>query len=96
MAKDEYPPYTPMPSLGHELGLMFGFLALCAIVMAAYVALWRGALSSSTLLFHQLHSTNPYSIFDNFYPRPIHTSPRYSYRKHPIFINLHKLTTHFE
>ncbi|KAJ5457981.1 hypothetical protein N7475_009369 [Penicillium sp. IBT 31633x] len=41
MAKDEYPPYTPMPSLGHELGLMFGFLALCAIVMAAYVALWR-------------------------------------------------------
>ncbi|KGO74697.1 hypothetical protein PITC_083060 [Penicillium italicum] len=41
MAKDEYPPYVPMPSLRHELGLMFGFLSLCIVVMGAYVALWR-------------------------------------------------------
>ncbi|CAG8295994.1 unnamed protein product [Penicillium nalgiovense] len=41
MASDEYPPYIPMPSLGHELGLMFGFLSLCIVVMGAYVALWR-------------------------------------------------------
>lgn len=47
MASDEYPPYIPMPSLGHELGLMFGFLSLCIVVMGAYVALWRGELFSS-------------------------------------------------
>ncbi|KAJ5399767.1 hypothetical protein N7465_010256 [Penicillium sp. CMV-2018d] len=41
MASDEYPPYVPMPSLRHELGLMFGFLSLCIVVIGAYVALWR-------------------------------------------------------
>ncbi|KXG47844.1 uncharacterized protein PGRI_017140 [Penicillium griseofulvum] len=41
MAIDEYPLYTPMPSLGHELGLMFGFLSLCIVAMVAYIALWR-------------------------------------------------------
>ncbi|KAJ5200509.1 hypothetical protein N7491_008685 [Penicillium cf. griseofulvum] len=41
MVMDEYPPYTPMPSLGHELGLMFGFLSLCIVDMVAYIALWR-------------------------------------------------------
>ncbi|CAG8051114.1 unnamed protein product [Penicillium salamii] len=38
---DEFPPYVPMPSLGHELGLMFGFFSLCLAVMAAYVVVWR-------------------------------------------------------
>jgi hypothetical protein len=51
MASDEYPPYIPMPSLGHELGLMFGFLSLCIVVMGAYVALWRGELSSNFHLY---------------------------------------------
>jgi hypothetical protein len=46
MASNEYPPYIPMPSLGHELGLMFGFLSLSIVVIGAYVALWRGELSS--------------------------------------------------
>ncbi|KAJ5782549.1 hypothetical protein N7457_004323 [Penicillium paradoxum] len=43
MATDnsEYPPYTPMPSLHHELGLLFGFLSLCIVVMGVYTALWR-------------------------------------------------------
>ncbi|KAE8146351.1 hypothetical protein BDV25DRAFT_143798 [Aspergillus avenaceus] len=35
------PPYTPMSSLGHELGILFGFLAACFIVMGLYVMLWR-------------------------------------------------------
>ncbi|KAJ5356741.1 hypothetical protein N7517_011350 [Penicillium concentricum] len=43
---DEYPPYTPMPSLRHELGLMFGFLSLFVVAMGAYIALWRGELSN--------------------------------------------------
>ncbi|KAJ5952704.1 uncharacterized protein N7479_011117 [Penicillium vulpinum] len=41
MASSEYPPYVPMPSLRHELGLMFGFISLCIVVMGAYVTLWR-------------------------------------------------------
>lgn len=40
-----------MPSLRHELGLMFGFLSLCIVVIGAYVALWRGELSSSSYLY---------------------------------------------
>ncbi|CAG8253952.1 unnamed protein product [Penicillium salamii] len=38
---DEFPPYVPMPSLGHELGLIFDFFSLCLAVMAAYVVVWR-------------------------------------------------------
>ncbi|KAJ5812891.1 hypothetical protein N7447_009914 [Penicillium robsamsonii] len=41
MAMAEYPPYTPMPSLNHELGLMFGFLSLFVVAMGVYTALWR-------------------------------------------------------
>ncbi|CAI7573754.1 unnamed protein product [Penicillium bialowiezense] len=38
---NEFPPYVPMPSLAHELGLMTGFFCLCLAVMAAYVVIWR-------------------------------------------------------
>ncbi|OQE44404.1 hypothetical protein PENCOP_c002G06229 [Penicillium coprophilum] len=41
MDMDEYPLYTPIPSLNHELGLMFGFLSLFIVAMGAYIALWR-------------------------------------------------------
>jgi hypothetical protein len=44
MAIDTYPPYTPMPSLGHELELMLGFLTLCIVVMGVCVIVWRGEL----------------------------------------------------
>ncbi|RAL04772.1 uncharacterized protein BO80DRAFT_441623 [Aspergillus ibericus CBS 121593] len=37
------PPYTPMTSLGHELGVLFGFLTACFVVMAVYVYFWRAA-----------------------------------------------------
>ncbi|KAJ5811591.1 hypothetical protein N7474_007892 [Penicillium riverlandense] len=36
-------PYTPMPSLGHELGIMFGFMGACAFTMVAYTLFWRAA-----------------------------------------------------
>ena len=36
------PPYTPMTSLGQELGVLFGFLSACLVVMAVYVYFWRG------------------------------------------------------
>ncbi|KAE8342628.1 hypothetical protein BDV24DRAFT_130156 [Aspergillus arachidicola] len=35
------PPYTPMSSLGHELGVMFAFLAACFVIMGLYVFFWR-------------------------------------------------------
>ncbi|RAH49836.1 uncharacterized protein BO95DRAFT_246067 [Aspergillus brunneoviolaceus CBS 621.78] len=37
------PPYTPMKSLGHELGILFGFLVACFVVMAVYVHFWNAA-----------------------------------------------------
>ncbi|KAJ5800243.1 uncharacterized protein N7518_002311 [Penicillium psychrosexuale] len=49
MASDKYPSYVPMPSLRHELGLMFGFLSLCIVVMGAYVALWNAPVSQTRL-----------------------------------------------
>ncbi|PYI34056.1 hypothetical protein BP00DRAFT_493493 [Aspergillus indologenus CBS 114.80] len=43
MAKsyDNIPPYTPMKSLGHELGILFGFLVACFVVMGVYVYVWH-------------------------------------------------------
>ncbi|KAI2943777.1 hypothetical protein CBS147322_8274 [Aspergillus niger] len=37
------PPYTPMTSLSRELGILFGFLAACFVVMGVYVFFWRAA-----------------------------------------------------
>ncbi|GAQ06163.1 hypothetical protein ALT_3484 [Aspergillus lentulus] len=51
------PPYTPMPSLGHELGVMFGFIVACLLIMAVYIYFWRGMAINPT---HQPHI--PYSI----------------------------------
>jgi hypothetical protein len=39
------PPYTAMPSLGHELGVMFGFIVACLLIMAVYIYFWRGMQS---------------------------------------------------
>ncbi|KAE8380116.1 hypothetical protein BDV26DRAFT_258021 [Aspergillus bertholletiae] len=35
------PPFTPISSLGHELGVMFAFMAACFVVMGLYVFFWR-------------------------------------------------------
>ncbi|EAL93917.1 uncharacterized protein AFUA_2G16190 [Aspergillus fumigatus Af293] len=42
------PPYTPMPSLGHELGVMFGFIVACLLIMAVYTYFWRGMAINPT------------------------------------------------
>ena len=34
-------PYHPAPSLGHELGIMFGFMAIFVISMGLYLVLWK-------------------------------------------------------
>jgi hypothetical protein len=36
------PAYTPMESLGHELGIMFGFLAACIGTVGLYFVIWQG------------------------------------------------------
>ncbi|KAL1628084.1 hypothetical protein SLS56_006014 [Neofusicoccum ribis] len=41
MAENKMECYVPMPSLGHELGIMFGFLALMVVCMAAYGVVWQ-------------------------------------------------------
>jgi hypothetical protein len=63
MAIDEYPPYTPMPSLGHELGLMFGFLSLCIVAMVAYIALWRGELSFHSPLHISVYQSKDLQVY---------------------------------
>lgn len=37
-----HPPYTPMISLRHELGIMFGFAAACILTVAVYYVFWQG------------------------------------------------------
>ncbi|MCJ1426743.1 hypothetical protein MMC29_004646 [Sticta canariensis] len=34
-------PYHPAPSVGHELGIMFGFMAIFVISMGVYLFLWK-------------------------------------------------------
>jgi hypothetical protein len=52
-----HPPYTPMISLRHELGIMFGFAAACILTVVVYYIFWQG----KTIFFHprqlQLHFT---------------------------------------
>jgi hypothetical protein len=38
-----FPKFTPMPSLAHELGVMFGFIAACLFTMGLYFVLWQKA-----------------------------------------------------
>lgn len=43
----EFPQYTPMPSLGHELGIMFGFIVACLLSMLIYFVFWQGTSEST-------------------------------------------------
>ncbi|PKY05530.1 hypothetical protein P168DRAFT_288991 [Aspergillus campestris IBT 28561] len=47
------PPETPITSLGHELGIMFGFMAACVVIMVIYVIFWRAAEKREEA--HQAH-----------------------------------------
>ncbi|KAB2576459.1 hypothetical protein BFW01_g10490 [Lasiodiplodia theobromae] len=40
-AEDKRECYVPMPSLGHELGILFGFLALMLVCMLSYGVMWQ-------------------------------------------------------
>lgn len=37
-----YPPYTPISSLGRELGITFAFIGACLVTIAIYSVFWRG------------------------------------------------------
>ncbi len=37
----QYPEYTPISSLGRELGIMFAFLGACVVMMGVYSVIWR-------------------------------------------------------
>lgn len=44
MAQDQSPkiPFHPAPSVGHELGIMFGFIGFFILSMAVYYVWWEG------------------------------------------------------
>lgn len=42
--RSSYPPYTPMSSLGRELGITFAFIGACLVTIAIYSVFWRGTL----------------------------------------------------
>jgi hypothetical protein len=46
-----FPKFTPMPSLAHELGVMFGFIAACLFTMGLYFVLWQSELSTCPIGF---------------------------------------------
>lgn len=35
-----FPDYTPAPSIGHELGVMFGFMVFCLLFVGVYWFIW--------------------------------------------------------
>ncbi|KAJ5371150.1 uncharacterized protein N7496_007242 [Penicillium cataractarum] len=37
----QYPEYTPVSSLGRELGIMFAFIGACVVTMVIYLVIWR-------------------------------------------------------
>jgi hypothetical protein len=37
----QYPEYTPVSSLGRELGITFAFLGACVVTMVIYLVIWR-------------------------------------------------------
>ncbi len=42
MSKEINVPFHPGPSLGHELGIMFGFIALFVLATLVYYVMWQG------------------------------------------------------
>ena len=53
-SQDQSPdgPYHPGPGLGHELGVMFGFMAAFALTMGGYLVIWKSTPSLLSLLSH--------------------------------------------
>ncbi|MCJ1311192.1 hypothetical protein MMC25_004863 [Agyrium rufum] len=40
-------PYVPIPSIGHELGVLFGFASSMVIVMTVYYFMWKAGQKRS-------------------------------------------------
>ena len=38
----ESPKFVPGPGVGHELGVMFGFMAIMVLSMVMYLVFWKG------------------------------------------------------
>ena len=38
-------PFHPAPSVGHEIGVMFGFMAFFVVSMGVYYVVWQGRLT---------------------------------------------------
>jgi hypothetical protein len=51
-----YPPYTPMPSLGRELGIMFGFIGATVFLVVMYFVIWQCKTESLLLFLTDIHS----------------------------------------
>ncbi|MCJ1388198.1 hypothetical protein MMC18_001043 [Xylographa bjoerkii] len=47
MSTVDAPPYTPPPSIGHEIGVMFGFGGIMVVAMCVYMLLWRAGQKRS-------------------------------------------------
>lgn len=58
MAEDQSPKvsFHPAPSVGHELGIMFGFIAFFLLSMGVYYTLWKGELYSACSGVKSSHS----------------------------------------
>lgn len=56
MAQDQSPKvaFHPAPSVGHELGIMFGFIAFFFLSMAVYYALWKGESDFCSIPFEHV------------------------------------------
>jgi hypothetical protein len=67
------PPYTPIESLGHELGIMFGFLAACIGTVGLYFVIWQGKEPPSPTKKEKkkrTSSTNGFNFWFASHPTP--------------------------
>lgn len=57
MAQDQSPKvaFHPAPSVRHEIGIMFGFIAFFFLSMAVYYALWKGESDFCSFLSNTFH-----------------------------------------
>lgn len=49
-------PFHPAPSVGHEIGVMLGFMAFFALAMGVYYVLWKGSIVLDSFVWDQLNN----------------------------------------
>lgn len=52
--------FHPAPSIGHEIGIMLGFMAFFAVSMGVYYVLWQGSIVLESPAWDELKT--PYAI----------------------------------